>query len=188
MGRKSKKRHKGRSARKRVQRIVATTAIQWIRLERKHVKLYRSEKRIAWRKSYHSHEKRAFVSVVGVKGKAQVKPGPVVYHLVRLVGDNWESKSFSTRSIKSTRIKGLHTPEYGIPNIGKTINRQSRRIVVVGESVRFLGFSSDDMLSLGIPRGKNGFRIGNGYIAVDLSVIGLDKLRGMQSFLSKTQF
>ena len=187
MGRK-KRRHKGRSARKRIQRIVATSTIQWIRLERKHVKLYRSEKRIAWRKSYHSHEKRAFVSLVGVKGKAQVKPGPVVYHLVRLVGDNWERKSFSTRSIKSTRIKGLHTPEYGIPNIGKTINRQSRRIVVVGESIHFVGFNSDDMLSLGIPRGKDGFRIGNGYIAIHLSLIGIDKLRQLQSVLSKTQF
>ena len=198
MGRK-KRRHKGRSARKRIQRIVATSTIQWIRLERKHVKLYRSEKRIAWRKSYHSHEKRAFVSLVGVKGKAQVKPGPVVYHLVRLVGDNWERKSFSTRSIKSTRIKGVHSPEYSIPTIGDSgtiakdgtkskVCRESRKLIVVGESVRFLGFSADDMLSLGIPRGKNGFRIGNGYIAVHLSLIGVDKLRQLQSVLSKTQF
>lgn len=108
MGRK-KRRHKGRSARKRIQRIVATSAIQWIRLERKHVKLYRSEKRIAWRKTYHSHEKRAFVSIVGRKGKAQIKPGPVVYRLVN--PENDRVISFSTKAIKRDSMRGLTAPK-----------------------------------------------------------------------------
>ena len=140
MGRK-KRRHKGRSARKRIQRIVATSTIQWIRLERKCVKLYRLEKISAWQKRYHSHEKRAFVSVVGRKGKAQVKPGPVVYHLVRLVGDKWETKSFSTRSIKSTRIKGLHTPK--------------RSLLLKGNMIHFKGFTSQQMDREGLKRGED---------------------------------
>ena len=108
MGRK-KRRHKGRSARKRIQRIVATSSIQWVRLERKHVKLYRLQKRIAWRKSYHSHENRAFVSLVGVKGKAQVKPGPVVYRLVN--PDNDRVISFSTKAVRRDSMRGITAPK-----------------------------------------------------------------------------
>ena len=198
MGRKSKKRHKGRSARKRVQRIVATSAIQWIRLERKHVKLYRLEKRIAWRKTYHSHEKRAFVSLVGTKGKAQVKPGPVVYHLVRLVGDNWERKSFSSRSVKTPRIRGIHSPEYASPTVGDSgtiakdgtkarVCRESRKIIVKGDSILFHGFSSNDMEKLGLVRGKD--FIPNGPTMVSsVKRISLEKIRKLSSHLAKCQF
>ena len=199
MGRKTKKRHKGRSARKRLSAIVANSAIQWIRLERSNVKLYRLEKRIAWRRSYHTHENRAFTTTQPNRGRAMVKCGPVVYHVTALVADKWETKHFSTRSVKSSRIKGLHSPEYATTTVGNSgtialdgsktkVCRESRRIVVVGNSIHFVGFSSEDMLSLGIRQGKGGFRIGNGYIAVDLSLIEVDKLRQLQSFLSKTQF
>lgn len=186
-----KKRHKGRG-RKRQARFLESQARRYVQRSRK-LRLRQ------WAKHADDYESRAFVSTQPHRSKASCKVGPKVYHVIAFTDGEWKQGSFSTRSIKSTRIKGLHSPSYTMPTIGNSgtvavdgtkskIRQDCRKLLIVGNNVRFMGFSADDVLSLGIPRGKNGFKIGNGYIVVSLSVIGLDKLREMQSFLSRNQF
>lgn len=172
MGRK-KKRHKGRSARKRIAQTIANSAIQWVRLERSHVKLYRLEKRIAWRRGYHSHEKRAFVTTQPNRGRAMVKCGPVVYHLVSLVGDKWETKHFSTRSIRSTRIKGLHTPK--------------RSLFLDGNMIHFRGFTSQQMEREGLKRGEDYSHNGSDPV-MRVERITYDTLVEYRAIVSQSEF
>jgi hypothetical protein len=185
MGRK-KKRHKGRSAKKRLEMISENIETKWTRVERSIVRRYRDAKRIAWRKRYHSHEKRQFETLVGNKGKAQLKPGPVVYHLVRLVDGNWQAKSFATKSIKTPRIRGLHTPDYVMPTISNTLVSKRRRVMIEGDFAKFIGFSADDMSSSGFVRGKDFWVEGN-IMIVPIARYGIETIRVIASKISKPQ-
>lgn len=181
MGRKA--RHKGRTQRRYCAQLASRLDTQTTR----RVKRFAKVRLRYWTKHADTYEKRAFVSLVAPKPRASTKLAPQVYHLVRLVGDEWTTKHFATRSIKTPRIRGLHSPTSATPNISNGLTSHKRSVMIDGKKVLFYGFSDADLTSLSLVRGKD-YWPDRGCIIGNLDSIGLQTVRTIASILATKQF